>query len=327
MSNAPKVSVITGYYNRADVLERTILSIMNQTFVDFEFIIFNDCSTDNTQVLLDDLVKGLDDNRVVVVHHEQNKGFVQGMIDAVNIAKGQYICVQGSGDISEPARLEEQSAVLDANSNIAVVGSYYSNVVEENGAERERKKVSDDISFEQLQKENYFSHGEVMFRRTHYEQAGGYRAQFVNCQDYDLWLRMIKFGQFFTVKKNLYKRFVRTDGVSYNPKSFLNQSRYFFLAKDMSKLKLEEQAQLLSRVDSSGIEDLYSLEESRIQSRMFKAVLRSAVWGYYETAKELARVGVTSALKRVFLLTFIGLYGSKIGAPVRTLVNKKFGIE
>jgi glycosyltransferase involved in cell wall biosynthesis len=323
----PTVSVITGYYNRGHALDITIDSIMNQTYTDFELIVFNDKSTDDTEQRLEKIRSKYNDPRLVIINHDENKGFVQGMIDAVKLAKGKYICVQGSGDVSYEDRLKEQVLILENQPKVGVVGCFYENYVEDRNIIRARKTTAENITLNELAKANVFSHGEVMFRKDVYENVGGYRAEFVNCQDYDLWLRMVKETELATAQAILYRRFIRYDGVSYKPNKFLKQSRYFFLCQDLALKSPEEQKHVLNKVAQNGIESYMGLASSRMQNRIIKAVLRSAVWGNYDAAKEVNQKGVQSSLVRTCLRLFIMTYRSIIGYPIRKLVNKKFGIE
>lgn len=323
----PKVTVITGYYNRGHALDKTIDSIMNQTYEDFEFIVFNDKSSDDTEDRLAEIEKKYNDPRLIIINHQENKGFVQGMIDAVKLSKGEYICVQGSGDVSHTDRLKHQVALLDDKSELGFVGCYYENFVEDQNIIRVRKKIADNVDFEQLVDANVFSHGEVMFRKSVYKNVGGYRAEFVNCQDYDLWLRMAKISKLATVPEVLYTRYIRYDGVSYKPKRFLKQTRYFFLCQDISMKPIKEQQAILSEVHRNGIESYMGLDSRRVQTRVLKATLRSVVWGENDAAKELAKTGLTNMLLRNGIIIFVNIYSSFLGKPFRFVVNKKLGIN
>jgi glycosyltransferase involved in cell wall biosynthesis len=323
----PKVTVITGYYNRGHALNKTIDSIMNQSYTNFEFIVFNDKSTDDTEARLAEIEKKYNDPRLIIINHEENKGFVQGMIDAVKVSKGEYICVQGSGDVSHVDRLKYQVALLDEKKEVGFVGCYYENFVEDQNIIRVRKKIADDVDFEQLVQANVFSHGEVMFRKDVYNSVGGYRAEFVNCQDYDLWLRMAKISKLATAPEVLYTRYIRYDGVSYKPQRFLKQTRYFFLCQDIATKTAKEQETILAEVHHNGIESYMNLNSRRVQSRVIKAALRSVVWGENNAAKELAKRGITNLLVRNGMILFVNIYSSILGKPFKFIVNKKLGIN
>ena len=323
----PKITVITGYYNRAHALEHTIASIMEQSFTDFEFIVFNDNSTDDTESCLQELATKYNDSRLIVINHPENKGFVQGMIDAIKIAKGEYICVQGSGDYSYPQRLELQSGLLDSETDVGAVGCFYENYVEDRNIIRERKKEITDLSFNELMKGNVFSHGEVMFRKSTYEAVGGYRPEFINCQDYDLWLRIIKVAKLASVPNVLYKRYIRYDGVSYKPSKFLKQTRYFYLCKLLAQLSDKEQIDMLNKLNVVSLESLVTLNSFDAQKMIVNACLRSVVWEEFDAAAILTQEGINNKLVRGCLYLFIRIYKSKLANPLRAFVNYKLGIN
>ncbi|PML57943.1 glycosyltransferase family 2 protein [Vibrio lentus] len=314
---SPKVSIITGYYNRSDALDVTIDSIMHQSYQDFELIVFNDCSTDDTKEELAKIEKKYSDNRIVIINHKNNKGFVQGMIDAIKLSRGTYICVQGSGDLSFPERVKKQVELLDSRPNVGVVGCYYENYVETTGVSRKRYKNADGITFEELIKENIYSHGEVMYRRSIYDEVGGYRKEFINCQDYDLWLRMIKVTNFSTVKDLLYRRYIRYDGVSYEPKQFLKQVRYSLVAR---RLALSDRnVDILKAISHKEIASVVLDED--IQASVIKGVLRSLVWEETQHAENLILIGIRSYFIRTTLLLVSKIYNSKFSSPIRFCVK------
>lgn len=325
--NKPMVSVVTGFYNRSEFLDYTISSILSQTYENFELIVFNDFSQDNTSEELERIKKKYNDPRLIVIEHDENMGFTKGMISAINQSKGEYICVQGSGDFSYPRRLEFQVSALEKNKEVGLVGCFYENCITETGESRLRTKVADSVDFSDLRLGNYFSHGEVMYRRSVYDEVGGYRDKFVNCQDYDLWLRMVKVCRFHTVQQLLYRRHVRFDGVSYKPSSFLRQTRYFFLCQDLAALSVESQKALLDRLDSEPLEDIIPLQEARVQKRVVLATFRSMVFGGRDDAILLAKQGVQSRMIRFVVITLIRIYSHGLLSPVRKLINWSLGLR
>lgn len=232
MHKKPRVSIISGYYNREDYVLESIGSLLDQTFTDFEIIIFDDCSTDSTAQKLQELASV--DDRIVLIIHTENRGFVRGIIDAVAIAKGDYIAIHGSGDFSLPERIEEQVKVLDQSPSIRLVGCYVENVnfVGNHETVTVWKHDVKGECIDQLAKNNLFTHGEVMFERTLYDEAGGYREYFKFTQDYDLWSRMALHGHFYTIPKVLYRRYLRSDGASVVPEKRLLQSMLSVIVRE-----------------------------------------------------------------------------------------------
>ena len=115
----PKISVIMPAYNAALYIKEAITSILNQSFTDFEFLIINDGSTDDTLKI----INSFNDNRIIVVNNPGNLGIIQTRNIGLKLAKGKYIAMMDSDDISLPFRLEKQNTYLDNNPQVAVIAS------------------------------------------------------------------------------------------------------------------------------------------------------------------------------------------------------------
>ena len=118
----PRVSVIMPAYNVEKYIGEAIESILNQTFKDFEFIIINDGSTDNTANIIKQYAKK--DKRIKFIDNKDNRGFIARLNDCLNIAKGEYIAKMDSDDISLPTRLEKQVEFLDKHPDYGMVGCW-----------------------------------------------------------------------------------------------------------------------------------------------------------------------------------------------------------
>ena len=118
----PAISVVMSTYNRAAFLPRAIDSILKQTFTDFEFIIINDGSPDETDKVL--RLFSVKDKRIRVITNEQNKGLIYSLNRGLDKARGKYIARMDDDDISLPTRFEKQYAFMEQNPDFAVVGSW-----------------------------------------------------------------------------------------------------------------------------------------------------------------------------------------------------------
>lgn len=221
----PLVSIISGYYNREEHVIDSINSLTNQSYSNIEIIVFDDCSTDNTYTKLIETKQN--DHRIKIIKHEKNMGFVQGLINAIDVSTGEFIAIHGSGDISLPDRIEKQVDILVNNDSIGVVGCFRK--VQNKRDNLDGEKIGLEFSGDakhQIIKSNLFSHGEVMFRRSDYQQSGGYRKEFKFAQDRDLWCRMSRVCHFHVVPEVLYIRKFISDGVGMVPDKLMIQ-RYF----------------------------------------------------------------------------------------------------
>ena len=105
----PKISVIMPVFNAELFLKKSIDSILNQTIDNFEFIIINDGSTDNTL----NIIKSYDDKRIKIVNNQINIGISGSLNKGKALAAGEYIARQDADDISEPNRFSSQIKYLD----------------------------------------------------------------------------------------------------------------------------------------------------------------------------------------------------------------------
>ncbi len=115
-----KISVLMCVYNGQKDMKEAIDSILNQTFTDFEFIIVNDCSTDNSV----SIINSYTDSRIKLLTNETNLGLAASLNVGLKEAKGEYIVRMDSDDISLPNRLQTQVDYMDTHHNIGVCGSW-----------------------------------------------------------------------------------------------------------------------------------------------------------------------------------------------------------
>lgn len=232
----PLVSIITGYYNRKGNLNESVGSILNQSYPNFEYIIFDDCSTDGTSELL----KKINDPRLKVLKYNKNEGFTKGIIRAIDKANGEFIAIHGAGDISLKDRIKNQIKVLDRNKNIGIVGCL-STQFDGDVAYQEQKKKFENSSEEfslirnfnsAIIYKNFFLHGEVMFRKSVYEKVGGYDPLYKYAQDRDLWVRMSNYCDAGIIQKVLYERGSYKNSVSRNFEKRIEQQFFTCLSRE-----------------------------------------------------------------------------------------------
>jgi glycosyltransferase involved in cell wall biosynthesis len=184
----PLISIVMSVYNGQSFLSEALKSISAQTLTDYEFIIVNDGSTDETKDILD-RYKHTDSR--VRVYDRAHHGLTATLNFGCRIAKGEYIARMDADDISTPARLERQIDFLSRNSQVAVLGGAIS-LIRSDGAfvEDLRFPLSNSSIKMTLKGYNCFNHSTVMMRSAAFNEVGGYRDAFQVAQDYDLWLRM-----------------------------------------------------------------------------------------------------------------------------------------
>lgn len=190
----PRLSVAMGVFNIAslDVFPRAIDSVLNQTMEDFEFIICDDGSTDETWNILIDLA--CCDERISLLKNSKNMGLAYSLNRCIESSYGELVARQDADDISAPERFIKQVRYLDVNPEVGFVGS---NVVvwDKDGVWRHRSfpvyPQPKDFLFVQP-----FVHGSLMFRRSALEEVQGYRVskETRRAEDYDLLMRQYAIG-------------------------------------------------------------------------------------------------------------------------------------
>ena len=190
MSKTPLISVVMSVYNSEKYLTEAIESILNQTYENFEFIIVNDGSTDNSLEIIKEYIR--QDERIVLIDRE-NKGLPYSLNEGINIAKGKYIARMDADDISLPERFEKQIEYMKKN-ELDSCGSYIKVFSENSNKTIVRKNPINhkDIKFTLL----FFSclaHPTVMFKKVVFDKVQ-YHIDYKVAQDYQLWVEISMAG-------------------------------------------------------------------------------------------------------------------------------------
>lgn len=187
----PAVSVIMAVHNGGTYLHAAVQSILDQTYTDFEFIIVNDASTDESQAVLD----SFSDDRIIVIKNKEKLGLTKSLSAGLTKARGIYIARMDADDVSLPKRLESQKAFLDTHPLVAMVGTAAHIIDAHNHQQGTKIPPSDTVllTFHQLLK-NQILHSSVMFRKKVIVEAGGYNEAMPFVQDYELWSRLMEHG-------------------------------------------------------------------------------------------------------------------------------------
>jgi glycosyltransferase EpsE len=187
----PKVSVISTVYNGARYFDRSAPSVIGQTLEDFEWVIVDDGSTDETLVLLDRLAAEQPMIRVVAAGRV---GRARALNLATEQARGEYIANQDFDDASSPNRLRLQADFLDGHPDVGVVGGHYV-VLDDSRAERYIRMPP--TQHEQIARAMAsripFAHTVATFRKEAWRQAGGYPIV-DRLIDFRLWIAMGQIG-------------------------------------------------------------------------------------------------------------------------------------
>ena len=200
--NNPLISVVLSTYNDERYIKESIDAVLGQSFVDFEFIIWNDGSTDSTE----EIIKTYRDDRIRYFYHE-NTGLGKALALACKQARGKYIARIDGDDICFPYRFEKEVAILESHPEVVLVSSsvYY---IDENGVFLGR---SYPWTWDRnIKRKLNIVHPAAMFRREIYENTCGY-LDIKSAQDRILWSKLAKYGKFHIINMPLIKyRWIQT---------------------------------------------------------------------------------------------------------------------
>ncbi|MBL0712063.1 MAG: glycosyltransferase [Desulfosarcina sp.] len=180
-----RVSVIIPTFNRAWVIEEAVDSVLGQTYPNFELIVVDDGSTDDTRVRLQRY-----GGRIQVVH-QRNQGVSAARNAGLRRAAGELIALLDSDDLWQPAKLERQAAFFNAHPDARICQTeetWIRRGVRVNPGHRHRKPSG--WIFEDSLALCLVSPSAVMMRRELLEETGGFDESLPACEDYDLWLRV-----------------------------------------------------------------------------------------------------------------------------------------
>lgn len=187
-----KVSVILPTYNGGRFIARAIKSVLAQAYSDFELLIIDDGSTDNTSTVVSPFLA--QDSRIHYIRNERNLGLQKTLNVGLKMAQGGYIArIDDDDQWIAPDKLSQQVRFLDGRSDYVLVGT---GVVVVDEQERELFRFMNPETDRQIRRKmlyrNCFSHSAVMFRRASVLALGGYGESegALHVEDYDLWLRL-----------------------------------------------------------------------------------------------------------------------------------------
>ena len=223
----PKLSVVMSVYNGEEFLHTAIESILNQTFRDFEFIILDDGSKDNSI----SIIQSYEDNRILL-HKLDHQGLPSALNYGISISKGQLICRMDSDDIALSTRFEKQIQLMSKQPEISLCGTSIEIIDEKNNYIGNRIMPSEHSQI--LETINYSCnvvHPTYCLRKEIHESIGGYRNELLYSQDYDYLLRVIDKGyKVYNIPEILLRyRMINKS----TPKKTYNQMRYGLLAQKL----------------------------------------------------------------------------------------------
>lgn len=209
MDSLPKVSICIPVYNAEEFIAKAIESALNQTYKDFEIIIVNDASTDNTL----SEIKKYNDSRIKIYNNETNIGMVANWNKSLELSNGEYVKFLFQDDIILPTLLEKQVEALDDHPDVTLV-STSSYIINESGdvkAKRNRfpksgKYNGKEVARKSIRRGNIFGEPSlVMIRKSVFKQTGYFDDRYFYVPDWDMWLKCLYYGNYYHINEYLTK--------------------------------------------------------------------------------------------------------------------------
>lgn len=262
----PTISVLMSVYNGETFVKEAIDSVLNQTFKDFEFIIFDDCSTDNSA----QIIENYQDERIIFIKNQQNRGLTVNLHEGMNLAKGKYVARMDADDICMPNRFQKQFDFLESHPEISILGSAVV-FFDDTGKEilGTQPLTHDEIIIELLLGFTMLHPSVIMRLEDMRHHDLNYDTHFRYSQDFDLWVRASRLLKFANLQEPLLKmrehQLKISRALKPAQKAFSNEIRERQFSHFPNKLQATEKLTLHNF--SSGIilntkEELKTLENS-----------------------------------------------------------------
>jgi len=231
----PAVSIILPTYNRAHLVGKAIQSVLNQTYQDFELIVVDDGSVDNTV----EVVKSFNDPRIRYLRHEKNKGGAAARNTGIKAARGRYIAFQDSDDEWLPEKLEKQIRAFEtAPPEVGVVYTGFYRLqdgkkiyIPSSGVTQKEGDI-----FNSLIKGNFVTTQAVLVKKECFEKAGMFDEDVSRLQDWELFIRISKYYHFKCIDEPLVIAYHQPVSISTNRNALVEALR-LILKKHFESLK------------------------------------------------------------------------------------------
>ncbi len=222
--DGPAVSVVVPTYNRGDVLSRAIDSVLDQTFQDFEIVVVDDGSTDDTA----QVVTTYDDERVRYVAHDDNQGQNAARNTGIGMAEGRYVSYLDSDDELLPTHLERVVTVLES-----LPGEFGGVIVgaedESDGDLRTREVYEGEVVREDLLSGHMYEGigglSTLTFKADVIDDVGLHDPTITKCTDWDFYVQLASEYSLYGINETLVRRHLRHDSVSLNAENVVDGER------------------------------------------------------------------------------------------------------
>ncbi len=314
MLHPPQVTVLMPAYNAGSYIKEAIDSVLQQTFTDFELLIINDGSEDDSLTI----ICSYSDSRIRLISRE-NKGLIKSLNEGLEASQGMYIARMDADDICLSQRLEEQMYFLNNHPDYVLVGSE-AEVIDKDGNylfNLEPIGYTHEEIQNRINEKCPFIHPCVTFRKEAVLMVGGYPANAITFEDHLLWKELLSRGKVCNLKEILLK-------VRFNPESVTIDEKWRgrrFI--ELRRRSIENSC--VSDDDAKELKEIISKQNfSAYKQASYHAMVgKKYLWNQHQPQK--ARVHFRKAISIVptkyepYLLYFLSFFPEKL---VRAIYNK-----
>lgn len=245
----PKITVLMPVHNSEKHLVVAMRSILNQTFRDFEFLILDDGSVDDSA----EIVKTFADNRVRLLHNGQRLGVAATLNKGLELAGNEYVARMDADDISEPDRLMRQLEFMEKLPEVGICGSWVRMFADGERGHLIRYPLDADTVRAYILFNNPLAHPAVMMRRGVLQESNlRYDSLCGAGQDYELWSRCLPHVAVRNIGRPLLSWRVNREGVTQKDNSGSNKTALSVQRRELAKLGIDADEEALRRHRSIG---------------------------------------------------------------------------
>lgn len=248
---APIVTVILPVYNGNQHLKKAVESIQKQSYKNWELLLINDGSEDNTLEICQKFVN--DDKRIKLINNQKHLGLIKSLNIGIKLSKGKYIARQDADDVSLTNRIEKQVDFLNSNEKYGLVCSTFIVAKEDGSIIKVTALPIDDYEIKlSLLFFNPITHGAVMLRKKILEDFNlSYDEKDLHCEDYGLWIKLSPLTKFKILAEPLYQWTVSKNGITALHLPTMEKKRSTLAKTLINKLDINKLKKLTKKYQSS----------------------------------------------------------------------------
>ena len=220
-----KISVLMTSYNASNFIKDSIISIMRQSYKNWELVIVDDCSNDNSVKI----IKRFKEKRIKLFTLNKHIGRTKALNYGLKRVRGKYIAILDADDVAINSRLKKQINFLKKNKTFSLVGSWVEHIDRKNKSLKLVKISIDQKKIKELMiSSNIFAHSSIMFNKNLIKSIGNYPTKYIYMQDYAFILKAMKKHSITIMPEYLTKiRITKTSMTHTVPaKQILNEKRF-----------------------------------------------------------------------------------------------------